>query len=396
MSAQPTTATPSLASRLSAPFGQARMRYVGSDLQQFLHWWGGELAGLLPASWRALFTQGRARVLYVPEGDTLELRVEEDGRDVLLTGLPLDADADMQARVDSRLGQSRIERPRWLLLPAGQVLRRRITLPAAATERLREVVAHELDRQTPFRADQVAYDCRVLAIDAATKTAQVELLVLPKDRLDAAIAPLGSLATRLSGVDARDQDGALLRCNLLPPERRQASDHRRLWLNLGVAAIALVAFGFALGQVLDNRSNAVARLESAVDQRHEQARLVVALGKQLEDASLGADFLAGRRAAQPPMIAVLADISKRIPDNTFLERFSEQDGQIYLTGLSTDAAGLVAKLQGSPLLHAPALSGSVQPDAAAKRDRFTLTAELNAPPQAGASKQQGGEHASPP
>ena len=396
MSSTPTTTTPSLASRLSGPFGQVRMRYASSGLQQILHWWGGELAGLLPASWQAVFAQGRARVLYVPTGDTLELHVEEGGRDALLTGLSLDTDAGMQARVDAKLGPNRVDRPRWLLLPAGQVLRRRFTLPAAAAERLRVVVAHEIDRQTPFRADQVAYDCRVLGIDAATRMAQVELLVLPKDRLDAALAPLGPLATHLSGVDARDQDGTLLRCNLLPPERRQASDHRRLWLNLGLAAIALAAFGFALGQILDNRSNAVARLESAVAQRHEQARLVVALGKQLEDASQGADFLAGRRAAQPPMIAVLADISKRIPDNTFLERFSEQDGQIYLTGLSADAAGLVAKLQGSPLLLAQALSGSVQPDAAAKRDRFTLTAELNTPPQAVASKQQGGEHASPP
>ncbi|HEY2345230.1 MAG TPA: PilN domain-containing protein [Xanthomonadaceae bacterium] len=395
MSSTSANTSPSLASRLSAPFGQARMRYAGSGLQQFLRWWGGELAGLLPASWQAVFAQGRARVLYVAVGDLLELRLEEGGRDALLAGLPLDAGANLQAQVDAKLGPNRAERPRWLLLPAGQVLRRRLTLPVAATERLREVVGHELDRQTPFRADQVSYDCRVLGIDAVTKTAQVELLVLPKDRLEAALAPLGPLATRLNGVDARDAEGKPLRCNLLPPERRQASDHRRLWLNLGLAAIALVATGFALNQTLDNRNRAVERLEEQVSHSHDQARLVNALSKQLEDAAKGADFLATRRAAEPSMLAVLADVSARIPDDTFLERFSEQDGQVYLTGLSKDAAGLVAKLQGSKLLHSPALSGSVQPDAAAKRDRFTLAAELNGTAQSAASK-QGGQNASPP
>ena len=235
----------------------------------------------------------------------------------------------------------------------------------------------------------------MIAIDAATKIAQVELLVLPKDRLEAALAPLGGLATRLNGVDARDPEGKPLRCNLLPAERRQAGDHRRLWLNLGLAAIVLVATGFALAQTLDNRSYAVERLEDQVSHSHDQARLVNALSKQLEDAAKGADFLATRRAAEPAMLAVLADVSSRIPDNTFLERFSEQDGQIYLTGLSTDAAALVAKLQGSKLLHSPALSGSVQPDAAAKRDRFTLAAELSGVPQP-ATTGQGGENASPP
>jgi len=367
---------PSIANRLGAPLDRARTRYVGSPLHRFLHWWGGELAGMLPLRWRTLFAEGHARVLYASVGNVLELRVEEAGREVLLDSIPFDVDADMPARIDAKLGPNRVERPRWLLLPPGQVLRRQMSLPAAATERLREVVAHELDRQTPFRADQVAYDCRVLSVDAASKIAQVELLVLPKDKLDAALAPLGVLATRLSGVDARDAAGKSLRCNLLPPERRQPIDRGKLWLNMGLAAVALIALLFALNQMLDNRRNALERLEAEVAARHQQARLVGALAKQLEEASAGANFLAQTRATKPPMLAVLADVSARIPDNTYLERFSEQDGQIYLTGLSSDAAGLVAKLQASKLLRSPALSGSVQPDALTKRDRFTLVADL--------------------
>ncbi len=370
------TAPQSIVDRLGAPLDRARVRYAGSPLRRFLRWWGGELAGMLPTRWRALFAEGQARVLYANVGSALELRVEEAGRDMLLASIPLDADADMSARVDAALGANRVERPRWLLLPGGQVLRRQIPLPAAATERLREVVAHELDRQTPFRADQVAYDCRVLSVDAASKIAQVELLVLPKDKLEAALAPLGALSARLSGVDARDAESRPLGCNLLPPERRQPIDRRQLWMTLGLAAIALVALLFALNQTLDNRHNAVVHLEAEVAARHAQARLVGALAKQLEEASGGANFLVQARAAKPPMLAVLADVSARIPDNTWLERFSEQEGQIYLTGLSSDAAGLVAKLQASKLLRSPALSGSVQPDALSKRDRFTLAADL--------------------
>ncbi len=386
------TGSASIASRLGAPLAQARLRFSGSAVQQFLAWWGGELMGVLPARWQALFAQARARVVYVADAEDIELRLEEGAGEQVLGRLARDVEGEpstLSARADARLGAARVERPRWLLLPAGQVLQRKISLPAAATERLRAVVAHELDRQTPFRADQVSYDCRVLAVDQATRMAQVELLVLPKDRLDAALAGLGPLAAGLSGVDARDHAGRALRCNLLPVERRKPADRRSLWIDLGLAAVVLIVLGFALGQTLDNRRAEVERLQTQVDRLHAQARKVTALNRQLDAALAGANFLAARRAEQPTMLAVLADVSGRIPDNTFLERFSQQDGQIYLTGLSTDAASLVAKLQGSPLLKAPALTGSVQPDAAAKRDRFTLTATLvgHGKPVAGASAQ---------
>ncbi|MEO7478864.1 MAG: PilN domain-containing protein [Lysobacteraceae bacterium] len=382
-------ASSSIADRLSVPLHRARARYARSPLRRFLNWWGGELATLLPASWRALFAEAQARVLYVVTADALEIHIEDSGRDLLLRSIALEqSDVDLAAQVDAALGASRVERARWLLLPGGQVLRRTIPLPAAAIERLRDVVIHEIDRQTPFRTDQVCFDCRVLDVDATSKIAQVELLVLPKDKLEAALAPLGGLADRLSGVDARDatsrdQPGQPLQCNLLPLERRQRRDRRAQWLHLGLAAFALIALLFALTQMLDNRSAAVVRLEAIAAARHDQARVVGALKQQLEDATEGANFLARARAEKPPMLALLADMSARIPDNTYLERFSEQDGQLYLTGLSSDPAGLVAKLQASSLLRTPALSGSVQPDATSKLLRFTLAAQLVGTPAAG-------------
>ena len=377
--------TQSIADRLGASLDRLRARYQRSALHRALAWWRGELAAFLPDSWRALFAQGRARVLYVIESDALQLRLEEGGRNRLLARLPLQAERALDLRVDAALGAQHVDRPRWLLLSGTQLLRRRITLPAAAIERLRDVVSHELDRQTPFRADQVVFDSRVLGVHDASQMAQVELLVLPKESFDAALAPLGELAGDLSGVDAcdiatHDVPGLPLDCNLLPPERRRPPDRSAMWLHLGLAAIAIIALAFALQRTLDNRSAALTRLQAQVDAQHRKASAVGALARQLQDAADGASFLARTRAATPPMLAVLADLSNRIPDNTYIERFSEQENQIYLTGLSADAPGLVAKLQSSALLRSPALSGTVQPDAASHRDRFTLVADLPKPP----------------
>ena len=373
--------------RFVAPLGRLQSRYAQSPLPRFLRWWGGELAGLLPARWRAVFAAGNARVLYEAGVGTLELRLEEDARETLLSSVPLtdaagDPDPRLPSAVDAALGEARSERERWLLLPGGQVLRRRFVLPAAATEQLREVMRHELDRQTPFRAEQVSYDCRVLAIDPLSKQAQVELLVLPRDKLEAALAPLGALADGLTGVDARDGDGRPLHANLLPPEQRRPRNLRALWINLGLIVIALIALLFGLAHALENRRVALNGLQATVDSRRKEARLVSALDSQLTQAIQGAGFLARARAAKPPMLAVLADLSQRLPNSTSIERFSQNEKQIFLTGTSTEAAALVLRLQGSPFLRAPALSGSVQPDAASGRDRFTLTAELAEPAHA--------------
>ncbi|TGQ96093.1 general secretion pathway protein GspL, partial [Mesorhizobium sp. M4B.F.Ca.ET.203.01.1.1] len=74
--------------------------------------------------------------------------------------------------------------PRVWLLPATDVLRRTLRLPAAAADRLRAVVGFEIDRQTPFEASQVSYDVRELGA-AGEGQLQVELVAWPLWQLDA-------------------------------------------------------------------------------------------------------------------------------------------------------------------------------------------------------------------
>ena len=89
------------------------------------------------------------------------------------------------------------------LLPAGQVLRRNLRLPAAAADRLRAVVGYEIDRQTPFEASQVSYDIRELG-SAGEGLLQVELVAWPLRQLDGWRAQIGAWADVLAGVDAID------------------------------------------------------------------------------------------------------------------------------------------------------------------------------------------------
>jgi general secretion pathway protein L len=349
----------------------------------FLSWWGAALGSWLPQRWRALLGLTRDRLLLRPLGDELRLQWHNtDGVRELGQGpLPMDS-GDLDRLLGKRLG----DLPRWLLLPAGSALRRPLVLPAAAADRLRDVVRFEIDRQTPFSADSVRFDA-CLRQRRDDGQLDVELVAMPRARFDAAMAPLADLTAALSGVDVADADGRPLGVNLLPDtERRQRQSQLRAW-QWALAALAVCALIFGAWKLLDNRRQAADTLEASLRSRGEQARQAAAQRQQLIETIDGINTLDRARAQRPTALEVLNELSKRLPDSTYLEKISMEGDQLVLIGLSTEASSLVGKLQGSPLWRSPALSGAVQPDQALRRDRFTLTAQLvgAAPPPAAAN-----------
>ncbi|MFC4729305.1 PilN domain-containing protein [Coralloluteibacterium thermophilus] len=364
--------------RLRDPLARLRTRYATSRAPDFFVWWRQRLAECLPARWRGLLGRGPTRVFCRVEPDALALWSDDAAAGERLR-IPADALEGVRPALEAAWRRER--RPRWLLLPAAQVLRRRMSLPLAAGERLREVLGFELDRQTPFRADQVHFDFRLLGRDVERRQLDVELVVLPRAALDAALARMGAMAADLDGVDveAADAPQGRLGLNLLPSDRRaQRRDPARpLKAVLGLTAV--LATGFALWQTLENRRDAVEALRAAVAERRAEAQQVQALRTRLEDSAGGASFLAEQRNARPGMVALLDDLTRRIPDGTSLERLVVNGDRVSMIGLSDQASALVAGLQASPLLDAPALSGSVQNDARSGRERFTLVAGLVAP-----------------
>ncbi|MCL1636189.1 PilN domain-containing protein [Luteimonas sp. SX5] len=347
----------------------------------FFAWWGAALASWLPASWRAVFGLARDRLLLARDGEQLMLRVQTlDGlRELGRVPWPPDADDDALSRL---LAPSVAELPRWGLLPASVGLRRRVLLPAAAAERLHDVLAFEIDRQTPFPADAVYFDARVVERRGDGQI-QAELVAVPKVALDDALAALGPAASTLAGVDIADEAGRPLQLNLLPAGRRQrAADPSRRW-NWMLAVVAVLALAVGLWQILENRNAAADAFEAQVSGHAGDARRVAQQRQQLLDLVEGAAFLERTRVGRPTAIAVVDELSRRLPDGTYLEKLSLEGGQMQLIGFSSEVGELVRQLEGSKLWRSPALSGAVQPDPRTGRDRFTMTAELAIAPEPG-------------
>lgn len=354
-----------------------RFQFAGRGIRGFLAWWGAGLASWLPPRWRHLLAASADRLLLQVEGDGIRLRRQTASELQDLATIPAPTahgvDADPLA---SLLVESAAELPRWLLLPAADGLRRVLQLPGAARERLREVLGFEIERQTPFAAGDVLYDGRVLHVRDDGQL-QVELVVVPRTRFEAANNALAELSTWLAGVDLADAEGRPLGINLLPVALRRLRANPWRWWNLLFALLFLSGLVMGLGQVLANRRDAAQQLQADVGARSTQARAVAQQRQRLVDAVEGGIYLQQRRNARPSVVEVMDELARRLPDGTYLEKASIEGGQLTIIGLSNQAAALVGKLEGARQWNAPALSGALQPDMRTRNDRFTLVAQLN-------------------
>lgn len=372
----PDAVNPSIERQLA----RLRVRLAKTPLPRFFAWWGTQLLACLPERWRKVLSERSESLLLDLDGDEFVVW-REKGEVVREYGrIPRGAPVEEQAAQFRRL-RNAIDDPdvrTVFVIPPGRVLSRLLSLPAAAEENLRQVLAFEMDRQTPFKADQVYFDSRVLGHDASGRSARVELVLIPREQLDQELGVLPGGATELDGVDTwRDGRGAARRqVNLLPPERRARRRNLRLPLNAGLAALALVLLFVNMDLSLANRAAAVELMRAEVEQAADAARQVSTLRQTLVDSIAGANFLTERKRKGPLMVGLINDLTTRIPLDTYLERLQIESDQVQLQGQAEEASKLIALLGASPCLGNPGFQGQVQPDARTGKDRFQINASL--------------------
>ena len=355
-----------------------------SPLPGFLGWWGGELRNLLPVGWRGWFRSGADWHLLQHAGAQWTLRRSGHREPLASWDDPTDAatgDACVQpaALVAALRGVDQEDRRLALLLPPAVVLRRTLALPLAARDNLLQVVAFEIDRQTPFNVAQVYYAVRELDTPAGAGRFNAELVAVTRGTVDPLLTRLREQGVSIDAVDlavANDRLGV----NLLPPEQtpHHVRPRRRLNLLLAVACVALL--GLLLGAWLHNRQAALNQMQAEVESMRADAQQVASLRQQLQDNAGAAGFLAQRKKSAISMLSLLQEVTARLPDTTWLERFSvDNSGQIGFQGQSQQAAKLLDTLKDSRLITDASFQGSIQPDPTTGKERFYLTARVNQP-----------------
>lgn len=264
--------------------------------------------------------------------------------------------------------------PAVLVLNPRQVLAQRISLPLAATRNLREVLSYEIDKYTPYTAEQVHFVARVVRQQPAN--AEVELVAIASQRLDAVLAACRERRLPLLAVDVQGSDGQRLGVDLLPPGSdtglaRPSRLDQGLWLGLAACCLVLIA-GF-----INQRQDLVAAMEQQVASQRQAVQHIEQLRQALDSSVGAASYLASRKAGQPTVTALLADLSTCLGDETSVEQLEVHEaGEVTFSGQSARSSAMIAQLKACKTLEHAQFQGVILPDKATGQERFSISAQL--------------------
>ncbi len=343
----------------------------------FFRWWIEELRQAMPTAWQQKLQHALRRVTLELEGDSLKLSVDENRALRPLEVFTNVQDAALQKKqVESLLIENELqEAPRFLLLELESVLSTRMKLPLAAESNLAQVLSFEMDRQTPFKASDVYFDWKILERGGESSQLRLEMFVAPREEVDKAVNALSSRGFQLAGVDIADGDRTL-GVNLLPVDRRVRRSNPKTRLNLALGALSVVLLALVMTQSLYLRAHQITELEKAIDGVQGEAREVMRIKKQIEESSEAAGFLANSRAETPLAIEILADITRILPDDTYLDRLVITNSSVQMQGKSQNAQRLIELVNSSALLDNAAFRGSTRLDARSGLEIFEVNAEV--------------------
>jgi general secretion pathway protein L len=276
-------------------------------------------------------------------------------------------------------------RPRWgplmrvdLVLPACACLIRQREIPAAASNRIGEVLALELERATPFNAQGVRQGWRKLGGQADGGSLLVEHVVAKRHLSDAVLAVARGIKVPIAALDVvGTAAGSRLGVNLLEPAEVPHSLTRRLNGAIAIVAALLVVVTLTAGLVaVQRQEDALARLETDIGAARKEA---LAAGTRLQEADSAFERIGRhrlRRAQDFRVVAIWEEVTRRLPDTAWLTDMRIESNVLWLDGYARSASELVGIVAQSSMFSGVGLSAPVTRDAAKAGERFQLRMKI--------------------
>jgi general secretion pathway protein L len=243
-----------------------------------------------------------------------------------------------------------------------------------------------MDRLTPFRSDEVYFDHRVVGRDAAASTIVVLVAVARRDIVDSRVDLLRSLGVTVEGVGVREDGTHGAALNLMPPELRGQGEtetervaKRALLAAAGVLLMAVLLYPpWAKREVIKSLHPVEARTQS-------EAQATSKLARELEHLVDEHNFLLAKKHGTPPALAYIEEISRLLPDNTWVQQLelkvAGKTRELQVTGETASSSKLIEILEQSTLLKNATPRGTVTRGSQPGTERFAIAAEATVRPQ---------------
>lgn len=346
---------------------------------ELVTWWSEQMLQWVPARLAAP-GRGAAYALVVsqddaPDGLAAPARVTavllRRRRDRKLGSFPLDP-AGLLALRNALPGRSR---PPGIVLRlrAEMLLEREVVLPLAAEREPERVLGYEMDRLTPFSADEIFWTYDIARRDRARGRLHLRLSVVTRAAVQPVLDAMGQAGLAPSEIAVEALDGTPRRITLRRPDSRRARLLRRATSVAAACCVVLAAAAVALPFLL--QSAAGRRVEQRIAALRPAVAEAEALRRRIAAATAGVDVVAAERTRLGDALAVLAAVTDLLPDDTFLTDLTLLQGRLTLNGQSDAAVRLIAALSADPVIRNPEFVAPVT-RVDDRADLFAIRAEV--------------------
>jgi general secretion pathway protein L len=265
-------------------------------------------------------------------------------------------------------------------LGPGLFLRRRITLPIAASRQISHILLLDLERATPFKANEVfqGWTCRIgngaqLVVDHIIVRCDVL-----KPWLDFLFSHRISFSSEVAIQAHESLSVEMLRDVIAqhPPFRRLRRVRTAAFCALLAGAISCLTIA-QLRQIL-----ALSELTIQLESVRRKASDIRAKLSQLENMARQAAVLRDRRRDMPSAVGVWEELTGLLPDSAWLSELRIQKGEVTISGSAQSSAAILELMEASSTFeNAVFVNQTTQPSENGV-EKFTIRAAFAIPLQA--------------
>jgi general secretion pathway protein L len=356
---------------------------IDLDIKTFLHWWRHELGFLVPAKIRDIFSNKQGFIIVTAtENQQFNLRYQFDGQSEHLTTLEPDKSTntplkDLLAK-DERLGKAKI----ILRLTGKDAIQKELALPIAAKENIDQVIAYELDRYTPFKADQVYFAVKRFPkqLNSADQF-RVLLVLTTKETLNElydTVKAQGIVPMIADYEDvANDFEQEKNAYNLLPENLRAKVAKLPQIIHSTLISLVFLLLTMVIVLPVWFEYQAVEALTIKVKKVEKEAKKIKALQAEMAVLVEETQQLIDEKNSTPSVLAMLGNLSSLMKDDTWLAYLQYADRRLQIQGESPAASTLIAVLEESKIFKNAVFVSPVTQDSVSKQEHFQITVEPN-------------------
>lgn len=341
-----------------------------------LGWWANELSGMVPHGVRDLISSSGEQLALYLEGGHVRICQLGTGSPFGTSSPPTAAeDAEAWRKISALAGKG-LPPSLTLIAPYSACLERRIEIPRKARHNAGRILDLDLERATPFKSKDVLTAYVVDAAPEQKGALCARQFVLKRETVVRALSEAeqaGATVRRISCLTSNGRE--TLPINFLEagtPSARRGND---TWVRKLTVGLVLLA-GLATALAMWRNERALAALDRQMAEVRMQLGARVGQGSATASAAQEAAAVQARKAQAVPAVVLLDEITRLLPDDTYLSELRVSGRSIELSGLSRRASDLVGALEKCTYFGDATLTAPVTFDPNADRERFNLRLTL--------------------